>query len=86
VYLAALSLEKTVFHNLERASELLKVALSDKTVKDSRTYMARCRLGSMGGKVDHAVVKKRLIEIQLEESNKAIQSHCSRMQFLWVEI
>eukprot|EP00804_Cyclotella_cryptica_P026116 CCRYP_013017-RB/>CCRYP_013017-RB protein AED:0.05 eAED:0.05 QI:1151/1/1/1/0.8/0.66/6/25/770 len=63
VYLVASSLEETVFHDLEKASDLLKVALSDKTVKDSRAYMALCRLGSTGGKVDDAVVKKRLKDI-----------------------
>jgi tetratricopeptide (TPR) repeat protein len=67
VYLAASSLEETVFHDLEQASELLKVALSDKTVKDSRAYMALCRLGSTGGKVDDAVVKKRLKEICMKQ-------------------
>jgi tetratricopeptide (TPR) repeat protein len=63
VYLAASSLEETVFRDLEKASELLKIALLDKNVKDSRAYMALARLGTSGGKVDDAVVKKRLREI-----------------------
>ena len=63
VYLAASSLEETVFHDLEKASDLLKSALSDKTVQDSRAYIALARLGTSGGKVDDAVVKKRLREI-----------------------
>lgn len=63
VYLAASSLEETVFHDLEKASELLKVALSDRTVQDSRAYLALARLGTSGGKVDDAVLKKRLKEI-----------------------
>ena len=63
VYLAASSLEETVFHDLEKASELLKLALSDKTVQDSRAYMALARLGTLEGKVDNEVVKKRLKEI-----------------------
>lgn len=71
VYLAASSLEETVFGDLEKASELLKIALSDKTVQDSRAYVALARLGTSGGKVDDTVVKKRLKEICL----KQIKSH-----------
>jgi tetratricopeptide (TPR) repeat protein len=63
VHLAASSLEETVFGDLEKASELLKVALSDKTMQDSRAYMALARLGTSGGRVDDRVVKKRLQEI-----------------------
>jgi hypothetical protein len=64
-------LEETVFGDLEKASELLKIALSDKTVQDSRAYVALARLGTSGGKVDDTVVKKRLKEICL----KQIKSH-----------
>lgn len=67
VYLAASSLEETVFRDLEKASELLKLALSDRTVQDSRAYMALARLGTSGGKVDDTVVKKRLKEVCLKQ-------------------
>jgi tetratricopeptide (TPR) repeat protein len=63
VYLAASSLEETVFQDVEKASQLLKVALADGTVQDSRAYMALARLGTSGGLVDDAVIKKRLKEI-----------------------
>ena len=64
----------TVFCDLEKASNLLKMALLDKTLQDSRAYIALARLGtSVGGKVDNLVVKKRLKEICL----KQLKSHQS---------
>lgn len=70
VYLAASSLEETVFRDIERASQLLKEALSGSGGNgtaahhhDSRAYVALARLGTSGGSVDDLVVKKRLKEI-----------------------
>lgn len=68
VSIAASSLEESVFCDLEKASDLLKMALLDNTVQDSRAYIALARLGSSaGGKVDNVVVKKRLKEICLKQ-------------------
>ncbi|KAL7536627.1 hypothetical protein ACHAXR_007296, partial [Thalassiosira sp. AJA248-18] len=64
VYLAASSLEETVYRDVERASQLLKEALAGGgSVHDSRAYVALARLGTSGGLVDDLVVKKRLKEI-----------------------
>eukprot|EP00578_Thalassiosira_sp_NH16_P012870 CAMPEP_0181115484 /NCGR_PEP_ID=MMETSP1071-20121207/21456_1 /TAXON_ID=35127 /ORGANISM="Thalassiosira sp., Strain NH16" /LENGTH=1081 /DNA_ID=CAMNT_0023199693 /DNA_START=394 /DNA_END=3635 /DNA_ORIENTATION=+ len=75
VYLAASSLEETVYRDIERASQLLKEALasgddgsgSGGSVHDSRAYVALARLGTSGGLVDDLVVKKRLKEICIKQ-------------------
>ena len=74
VYLAASSLEETVFRDTERASQLLKEALSSGGEKgnnakhhDSRAYVALARLGTSGGSADDQVVKNRLKEICIKQ-------------------
>ena len=80
VYLAASSLEETVYQNVEKASQLLKEALAsnkthddddddDDNVHDSRAYVALARLGTNGGLVDDLTVKKRLKEICIKQYN-----------------
>mmetsp|Transcript_14187 Transcript_14187/g.25818 ORF Transcript_14187/g.25818 Transcript_14187/m.25818 type:complete len:156 (+) Transcript_14187:184-651(+) len=61
VYLAVSLLEKRVFRDVEKASQLLKEAFGSEHVHDSRAYyVALARLGTSGGLVDDLIVKKRL--------------------------
>jgi len=84
VYLAAASLEERVYNDVEKASELLRRACSEggssareegggggKNAKlmDGRAYVALARLGTSGGLVNDRVVKKRLKEICMRQSN-----------------
>lgn len=76
VYLAAASLEERVYLDVEKASELLRRACSeggggsvDGGVMDGRAYVALAKLGTSGGLVNDRVVKKRLKEICMRQSN-----------------
>ena len=73
VYLAASSLEETTYNDVERASELLKEALSGGEVHDGRPYVALARLGTRGGLVDDLVVKKRLREICTKQLKQRVR-------------
>jgi len=78
VYLAASSLEETVFQDVERASQLLKEALgSGSSVHDSRAYVALAQLGTSGGLVGDLVVKKRLKEICMKQMKKRVDGNKS---------
>ncbi|KAL7451764.1 hypothetical protein ACHAWC_003562, partial [Mediolabrus comicus] len=76
VYLAAASLEERVYNDVEKASELLRRACAEGgsrngggngSLMDGRAYVALARLGTSGGLVDDAVVKKRLKEICMRQ-------------------
>ena len=87
VYLAASSLEERVFRDVERASVLLKEALSPggdsegSIVHDSRAYIALARLGTSGGLVDDLVVKKRLKEICMKQIKQAKEGDGKKKKF-----
>ena len=70
VYLAAASLEERVYDDVEKAAELLRRACAEGgngSLMDGRAYVALARLGTSGGLVDDAVVKKRLKEICMRQ-------------------
>ena len=81
VYLAAASLEERVYNDVEKASELLRRACAEGGMgeggggrsggkMDGRAYVALARLGTSGGLVNDDVVKKRLKEICMRQSNQ----------------